>query len=503
MYAAARLRVPRWDAALEDVERVQMRQLLDLVAPARTTEFGRAHGFSEVRRYEDWVAAVPVGNYDSFWPAIERMMDGEKNILVPEFVEYFGNSSGSSNRGRSKFLPITMRQVRHQQRGSADVLFRYLSAVHDTEFTRGYVMGLLPPPTMKPQGAVKVTSNPGLMFSKLPWVSRPLYLPQGAIREEPDYDTKLGLIAEAYLDYDVRAVSGTTCWFSLLFDKLLAAARERGRKADTVRDIWPRLNLLLGGGVSAKPYLSVLEDRLGGSDFHLVDTYNATEGGIYACTDHSGEDGMLMIPDRGVFFEFVRLEDRGSEQPRRVPLWGVEPNVPYSIVVTTPSGLYAYELGDIVRFPSVSPPRIEFAGRLAGCLSTTQELTTHVEVEQAMAHALQQFGARTVDFGAGADVGIDGSSKSRYVVFVELQDPDRAPDPAAFAAAFDEGLRRANRVYREHRNGDVAIVMPEAKFMPPGSVQRFMQASGRTSVQTKFPRILDDDARDALRRLLA
>src|SRR5690606_3195498 len=170
------------------------------------------------------------------------------------------------------------------------------------------------------------------------------------------------------LDYDIRAIAGTTCWFSLLFDKLLELARQRGRRADCVTDIWPNLRVLIGGGGSADPYIPVLRERMGTSDFALVDTYNATEGGIFAATDHSGERGMLMIPDRGVFFELVPIEDVDDPWPRRVPLWAVEKDRLYAIHVTTPSGLYSYRLGDLVRFTSTDPLRIEFAGRLSGCL---------------------------------------------------------------------------------------------------------------------------------------
>jgi len=499
MLASARLRVRRWNAALERIESVQTDQLLRIVRHAARTEFGRRHAFDEIRRYEDWSARVFVGDYDAFHPHIERMLDGEQGILVPERVEYFGNSSGSSNRGKQKFLPITERQLKHQRGSSADALFRWLDKYDVDDFTTGFTLGLFPPTTMNERGPVTVTNNPALMFSRLPLLAQPVYLPTGPAKTESDYDKKLEMIADEYLDYDVRAVTGTTCWFSLMFDKLLDAARRRGRAADTVREIWPNLRVLLGGGVSARPYLSVIEDRLGTSDFSLVDTYNATEGGIYACTDHEPEPGMLMIPDRGVFFEFVPLEDRGSPRPTRVPLWGVETGRLYSIVVTTPSGLYAYELGDIVRFTRTSPPRIEFAGRLAGCLSTTQELTTHVEIESAMQHALDRFPITPVDFAAGADVGVDGTSKSRYVVFVEPEADTPIDDPAGFAKAFDEGLREANRVYREHRSKDAAILPPDIVVLPPGSVQRFMDASGRTSVQTKFPRIVDDDGKELLR----
>src|ERR1019366_6764397 len=147
------------------------------------------------------------------------------------------------------------------------------------------------------------------------------------------------------------------------------------------------------------------------------------------------------------------LERRTEASPPRVPLWRVERDRPYSIVVTTSSGLYAYELGDIVRFTSITPLRIEFVGRLGGCLSITQELTTHVEIERAVAHAAQSCRCTTLDFSAAADVGVDGSAKSRYALFVEFQ-ADATPDLSAFADAFDAGLCEQNRVYREHRRGE-------------------------------------------------
>jgi hypothetical protein len=307
-----------------------------------------------------------------------------------------------------------------------------------------------------------------------------------------DYEKKLVAIAERYQDWDVRAVTGTTCWFTLLFDRVLEAANRRGIRARHVRDVWPNLRLLLGGGVSAEPYLPVLRRLMGRDDFALVDTYNATEGGIYAATDHVGARGMLMLPHRGTFFEFVPIDARGRANPPRVPLWAVERDVPYSIVVTTVSGLYAYEIGDIVRFPSVDPPRIEFMGRLSGCLSVTQELTTHVEIERAVARAIERVPCRTVDFGAAADVGVEGTAKARYVLFVEF---DAGAEPAsldALAAAFDEGLCVENRVYREHRANDVAILAPRVVPLVRGGAKRFLDETTGGNVQGKFPRILND-----------
>ncbi len=511
LYAAARLRVAMWDRSLAHVEEVQTRTLREFVKHAKDTTFGRRYGFADIRSYEQYAARVPVGDYDSFSTAFEAMRAGETGILVPEKIMYFGNSSGSSTKGKPKFLPIGERQIKFQRGSASDSLFRYLVAKNVRDMTDGFTLGLFPPTTMRREGPVYITTNPSLQSIRMPAFTRPVQLPEKEIREISDYDYKLERIVERYMDHDIRAVAGTTCWFSILFEKLLAAAERRGRKAKTVSDLWPNLRVLLGGGVAADPYVPVIRERLG-QDFTLVDTYNATEGGIYATSDHDpaaiarGDRGMLMIPDRGVFFEFVPVESASDltsigSWPARVPLWGVEKGKLYAIHVTTPSGLYSYRLGDLVRFTSTSPHRMEFAGRLSGCLSTTQELTTHVEIQRAVEHALSRYPGTTVDYGCGADVGVHGTAKSRYVLFVEFD--GQAPDMKAFAAAFDEGMRRENRVYREHRDNEVGILAPEAIALPPGSVKRFMKDIGNHSVQSKFPRILDDERKTLLRSYVA
>ncbi len=487
MLLLARAQTRRWDEALSRVRFEQDRVLLEIVRHAENTEFGRAHGFRHVRDYRDYAARVSIGDYDTFSPFIDRMRTGEKNLLVPEFVRYFGNSSGSSNQGRPKFLPITERQVRLQRKAGTDGLFRTLSVLGDDEFPMGFTLGLFPPTTMRAEGPVLITSNPALMVTKLPLVSKPSYLPDEECKVMSDYDAKLARIAEKYIDHDVRALAGTTCWFTLMFEKLLAEAQKRGRSARTVREIWPNLRILLGGGVSADPYLPVIREMMGRNDVYLVDSYNATEGGIYASQDPSGclgrTTGMLMQPHRGTFFEFVAHDEHDDPTAKRIPLWEVEQDRAYAIVVTTVSGLYSYKLGDIVRFPH--PNRIEFMGRLTGCLSVTQELTTHVEIEKAVAHAIAKVPCTTVDFGASADVG----TKSRYVLFVEFS--KRPADLEAFARAFDEGMCEQNRVYREHRTGDVALLAPSVIPLKSHGAKGYLDEITRGNMQGKFPRIID------------
>jgi hypothetical protein len=325
-----------------------------------------------------------------------------------------------------------------------------------------------------------------------------MQLPKPDIRDIEDYDRKLSTMAEAYQDYDVRGLTGTTCWFSILFDRLIAAARVRGRKVSTVSEIWPNLRVLFGGGVHAEPYRKLIEERVG-RPVVLMDNYNATEGGIFAATDRLDDHGMMMIPDRGVFFEFVPQAEHGKPDATRVPLWKVEPGVDYSVAMTTSSGLFAYSIGDVIRFSSIFPHRMEFAGRTSGVLSVTQELTNYIEIEKAVTSATQAEACTLVDFTASSEVGIDGTAKGRYLFFIEF---DRAPaDLPSFTAAIDRELCALNRVYREHRAKDVAILSPVVIPLQQGATRTFMRTLGQSSVQQKFPRIVDEARRDMLRSL--
>lgn len=496
---AAKLRVAAWDRALRDPRAAQLASLRAHCWRGAGTEFGRAHGLAKVRAPEDFRARVPVRTYADFEPMLERMRRGERNVLHPEFIEFYGCSSGtSSTAAQHKYLPISREQIGWQQKAGFDVVARYLTLTGDAGFTSGFSLQLMPPAVVRREGPVGVTSNPGLMLLHMPRASRRMVLPRPPLRDLENYDRKLDAIADAYLDFDVRALSGTTCWFPNLFDRVLVAARRRGMRADTIRDVWPGLRALFGGGVHAEPYRAVIAERVGGP-VALMDNYNATEGGIFAVTDDLDAPGMRVIPDRGVYYEFVPREEYGRPDARRVPLWEVDRGAEYAVVVTTCSGLYAYALGDFVRFTNVFPHRLEFTGRASGVLSVTQELVTFLEVERAVAHAVAETRSATVEFACGADVGVEGTARGRYALFVEFE---RAPaDLARFAAAFDAELQRQNRVYREHRAGEVAIVAPEVIALPRGAARRFAERIGRSGPQQKFPHIVDDEKRDVLREL--
>jgi GH3 auxin-responsive promoter len=498
-WTAATARVLAWNRLAADRELLQKAQLEALRQNCRAaarTEFGRAHRLGEVSTHAEFRERVPLRPYAEFEPFLEKMRKGTPDVLWPGLIRHFGQSSGSSQTlAQHKFLPISDEQIRWQQKAAFDVVARYIAHAGHGRFLGGFTLGLFPPSTLKLDGQVATTNNPGLMQRNVPWPVREGVLPKQDLRDIPDYDEKLERMAAAYLDHDVRALSGTTCWFSLFFDKLLRAAQARNLRVSTVSDLWPNLEVLFGGGINAEPYRPVIEKRVG-RPVVIMDNYNATEGGIFAVTDRIGEPGMLMVPDRGVFFEFVAASEHGTPDARRLALWEIEPGVDYSIAVTTSSGLFGYLVGDLVQFQSVFPHRLEFVGRTSGVLSLTQELTSFVEIERAIDAAVRATSCSVVEFSAGAEVGVGGTGKGRYQLFVEFEEPPA--DLRRFASAFDESLCAQNRVYREHRAANVAILPPALFALPPGGARRFMDDIGRRSPQQKFPRVVENSKRDIL-----
>ncbi len=499
-WAIARARIAQWDRRARAPQRIQERILREHCKTAANTELGRLHDLGSIESYEQFRSRVPVRTYADYEPMLERMRNGERDVIWPGLIQYFGNSSGTSNtRANAKFLPISAQQVKHQARAGLDCIGRYITTYNDRAFTGGFILALMPPSNLKKHGDVYTASNPGIMQINAPHITNLVLLPKAKVRDIENYDQKLQAIAENYLDHEIHALSGTTCWFSIFFDRLLAVAKARGRKVDTVSEIWPNLRVLLGGGVFAEPYRAIIAEKFG-RPLPIIDTYNATEGGIFAASDRPGDDAMLFLPDRGVFFEFIPRDkaDKPDANDHRQPIWNVQPGVDYSVVVTTSSGLFAYSIGDFVRFTSVFPHRLVFTGRASGMLSITQELMTQLEIERAVAHAQQTMPCGIVDYSAAAEVGTAATGKGRYLFFIEFERPPHDLD--SFSANIDRELCAQNRVYREHRAKDVAILPPKVVPLGRGATQRFMEALGHTSVQNKFPRIIDDRRRDLLRR---
>lgn len=280
-----------------DNAQAQRRQLAGLVAQARDTAFGRAHGFGSIKTVEDFQAAVPLRRYDDFWrdywkpafPAVE-------NVTWPGRVPYFAVTSGTTS-GSSKYIPVTHAMNRSNTRAGLDLFSHHVTARPGSRVFGGksFMLGGSTDLVREADGVWSGDLS-GIAAKRLPWWAKGFAFPPLDVALLSDWEIKLNRLAELSVKTDIRVLTGTPSWLLILFDKLSANA---GRKV-TARDVYPKLDLLVHGGVNFKPYRARFEEFLAGGA-ELREVYPASEGFI-ALQDETPADGLRLLLDNGIFF---------------------------------------------------------------------------------------------------------------------------------------------------------------------------------------------------------
>jgi hypothetical protein len=477
----------RKSLAAQDPVRAQERQLAKLLLQGAPTKFGRDHKFQNANSVENFQRAVTLRRYDDFWkdywkPAFPRI----ESVTWPGVVPYFAVTSGTTS-GASKYIPVTHEMNRSNTRAGLDLLTHHVTARPKSQVFAGKSF-MLGGSTDLVREAAGIWSGDlsGIAVKRLPWWAKGFAFPPLDIALLTDWEEKLSRLADLSVKTDIRVLTGTPSWLLILFDKLSANA---GRKV-TARDVYPNLDLLIHGGVNFKPYRARFEEFLAGGA-ELREVYPASEGFI-ALQDETPANGLRLLLDNGIFFEFVPLEELGSANPTRHWIKTVEPGVNYAIVLTTCSGVWSYIIGDTVRFVSTNPHRIVITGRTSYSMSAFGEHLIGEEVEDAVAAAAQTIGAAVTDFSMGAVYPKAQGDLGGHLYVVEFA---HAPPPSAvaqFAGVLDETLKRRNDDYRAHRADGFGMKAPEVRAVPPGFFAAWMKSRGRLGGQNKVPRIVND-----------
>ncbi len=483
-------RYARWrllQLGREDALRSQRRQLAFLLKAARSTRFGREHGFSGLRGIADYQRAVPLRRFDDFWreywSSAFPILD---NITWPGVIPFFANSSGTSS-GVTKHVPVSTAMLRSNGRAAIDLLVHHLVNRPQSRLLGGQNFFLGGSPALAAVGpGVFEGDLSGIAAARVPLWAKGFYFPSGALARIADWEQKSKAIAKRSLQADIRSISGTPSWLLLFFDEV---KRLRPDTPGRLVDFYPNLELLVHGGVSFAPYRERFAALLTGSHAETREVYPASEGFI-ALADRGPDEGLRLITDNGLFFEFVPVEELDSPSPTRHWLKTIETGVNYAIVLTTCAGLWSYVVGDTVRFVEKLPPRILVTGRTSYGLSAFGEHLIGEEIDDAVAAAAKAIGADVADFTTGPVFPEDGPGHHLYVVeFAAAVPPDAAEK---FARALDRTLAARNADYAEHRAGDFGMGAPRAVFVTPGTFAAWMRSRGKLGGQNKVPRVVAD-----------
>jgi len=481
LYARFRL----WQLRYENPVQSQQRQLMGLLRRAAKTRFGQEHGFAAIRSVADYQRAVPLRRYDSFWTAY---WSGDypvlENVTWPGLIPFFANSSGTSS-GTTKHIPVSAAMVRANQRAALDLLVHHIANKPNSRVLGGKNFLLGGSAALTPLGPEVMAGDlSGIAAARLPWWAAGFYYPTGADAMITDWEDKSRSLARSASKEDIRSVSGTPSWLLLFFEEMRRAAPEQ-RAA--LKDYWPQLELLVHGGISFEPYRSRFSELLAGSHAETREVYPASEGFI-ALQDKGPGEGLRLLTDNGLFFEFVPVEELETPTPTRHWLGNAETGVNYAVVLTSCAGLWSYIIGDTVRLMETSPPRLKVTGRISYGLSAFGEHLIGEEIDAAVTAAAKAIGLQVSDFMVGPVFSPNGPGHHLFLIEGEAS---IAPDAAAlFAVTLDATLNARNADYAEHRAGGFGMGPPQVCFVRPGGFAAWMKTRGKLGGQNKVPRVI-------------
>lgn len=497
---------------------IQARQLRSLLARAAPTAFGREHGFARIASISDdraliaaFRAAVPVSDYVSFRGWLQRMRDGgEPGVAWPGLVMDWAQTSGTT--AGDKFIPVSKDMMRSNFRSSLDIFAHAMNAgVSMPALFAGRLlfMGGSTDLAVNRHG-MRTGDLSGIVTPLIRWPISEVYLPGPDIALMSDWTRKIEAMASLCLDRDVRGISGMASWALVLFNRVIEMARERGRDAATLRDVWPNFSLFIHGGVRYAPFEPRVRTAWSGSPAgpdlpNRVEVYPASEGFV-AIQDARGEPGLRLNLDHGIFFDFVPLDDYAEGAPPSRHAGDVEPGVRYVVVLSTCAGLWRYTLGDVVEFDTVppdGPPRLRIVGRHRHFINAFGENLIVENIEDGVAKAAAEVGVTVGEFTA-APVYPDAARGVRagLELAVELDPHAAAPEALRrFGEAFDRALKNVGVDYGIKRKDDLGMGPPTVTALRPGSFHRWMASRGKLGGQHKCPRCANN--RDILDAVVA
>lgn len=479
--------------ASADLEHTQRRVLSRLIAYGKDTMWGREHRFSSITTPADFASSMPVNGYETFRPYVMRMISGEKNLLCPGAVNRYAQSSGTSG-GKSKYIPLPPRSLHKcHYAGSSAVVARYLSLYHDSRIFAGrsLILGGSYANELQLRPGVKVGDLSASLIDCINPVVNLFRAPSKKIALMSDWSKKLPMLVEATRRANIATLSGVPSWFLAVLRNVLAASG-----AEELHQVWPNLEVFFHGGISFEPYRTQYNAIIDPARMRYMETYNASEG-FFAIQAAPGDDGMLLLADVDVYYEFVPLSQLSSDTPTAIPAWEVSEGETYAMVITSSNGLWRYMIGDTVKIVSTNPLKIRIAGRTSAYINTFGEELMVCDAEAAMTRACAATGASVTDYTA-APVFTTAESKGHHQWAIAF---DRTPaDMQQFAAILDRELCSENSDYEAKRKGNIFLAPLTVTPVPQSAFDRWLLSTGRLGGQRKIPRLRND--RDIIEKII-
>ena len=467
-------------------DEIQFAQLKKLLKSAAETEYGKRYGFKHIYNYNDYRRQVPLVHYEDIRDYVMRMLKGEKDILWHGVVKNYAQSSGTSD-GKSKYIPITQEGFRHcHYQGTFDTVAHYLKLNPGSRVFDGkaFILGGSFANEIHPGNNVKVGDLSANLIDRMNPLANLVRIPSKQIALLEDWSVKLPALVEASLNQNVTNISGVPSWFLSVIKEVL-----KRKGVDNIHDVWPNLEVFFHGGISFRPYREQYNAITDCSKMHYLETYNASEG-FFAVQTSWDSPGMMLIPDSGIFYEFIPLSETDKEYPETVAIDGVEKGKTYELVISSSNGLWRYRLGDTVRIEQNNPVKITIAGRTKHFINAFGEELMVYNADEALERTLKECGGAIANYTV-APVFATRTSKGRHEWLIEFEQmPDNMEQ---FAETLDRHLKEANSDYEAKRFQNLFIDRLTIVTARHGIFDEWLKnRGGKLGGQRKIPRLSND-----------
>ena len=458
---------------------VQAHILKKIVSKAENTQFGKDHSFSEIKDYQDFKSKIPIRDYEDLSPYVNQILDGKSNVLWPGKPEYFAKTSGTTSG--TKYIPITKDSIPNHINSARDALLNYVHETGNSKFLDGSLIFLSGSPVLTQSAGINTGRLSGIVNHHVPKYLRSNQMPSYETNCIEDWEDKVDKIVEETADQNMSLISGIPPWVQMYFDKL------KEKTGKNIKDLFPEFSLFVFGGVNFGPYKAKLFETIG-KEIDSIETYPASEGFI-AYQDTQTEEGLLLLLNSGIFFEFIPTGEFFDESPTRLSIGEIELGINYALIINSNAGLWGYSLGDTIKFVSKEPYRIIVSGRIKHFISAFGEHVIGEEVERAMKHAVSQFPeTEVVEFTVAPQVTPD-SGLPRHEWFVEFASEPK--DIKAFTSVLDAKLVELNSYYEDLITGSI-LEMLKVIPLKKNAFRTYMKSQGKLGGQNKVPRLAND-----------
>ncbi|MGB5358832.1 GH3 auxin-responsive promoter family protein [Eudoraea sp.] len=462
---------------------VQEEVLFQLLGIAEDTKIGRKHEFNSITSYKTFSERIPIVSYEEIEPLIERTRRGEQNIFWPTNIKWFAKSSGTTN-AKSKFIPVSAEALEdcHYKSGK-DLLCLYLNNNENSQLFTGKSLRLGGSKELYEDNGTFFGDLSAILIDNMPFWAELSSTPSSKVSLMGEWETKMSAIIQESIHENVTSLAGVPSWMLVLLNNVL---EETGNK--NLFEVWENLEVYFHGGVSFNPYLEQYNNLLPGKSFNYYEIYNASEG-FFAIQDRNNADDLLLMLDYGIFYEFIPMEVYGLPDQKVLPLWEVEVNKNYAIIITTNSGLWRYKIGDTVRFTSTNPYRIKITGRTKHHINVFGEELIIENAEEALKNSCQKTGAEIIDYTA-APVFMSRNEKGTHEWIIEFR---KAPEEIQyFTEVLDNALKSLNSDYEAKRYNSMTLEMPKVHIARKNLFYDWLNSKGKLGGQHKIPRLSNE-----------